>query len=98
MESFRNVEDASECQNLCQINEECFYWTYLKNGRCFLKNANALSTLATKKGPTSGPKICRKRPSINDVIHLGGGGFARRQHYSLSLFSKMGDRHLWIAP
>ena len=60
VESFRNVEDATECQKLCQINEECFYWTYLKNGRCFLKNANALSTLATKKGPTSGPKICRK--------------------------------------
>ena len=30
--------------------------------------------------------------SINDVTHLGGGGSAKRWHYSISLFSKMGNK------
>ena len=29
--------------------------------------------------------------SINDDTHLGGGWSAKRRHYSISLFSKMGD-------
>ena len=33
----------------------------------------------------------RKEPSINDDTHLGGGWSAKRWHYSISLFSKMGD-------
>ena len=60
MDSFRNVEDAAECQKLCQSSDECYYWTINKNGECFLKDANALSALSTKSGSTSGPKICRK--------------------------------------
>ena len=31
-------------------------------------------------------------PSINDVTHLGGGGSAKRRRYSISLFSKTGDK------
>ena len=30
--------------------------------------------------------------SINNVTHLGGGGSAKRWRYSISLFSKMGDK------
>ena len=30
--------------------------------------------------------------SINDITHLGGGGSAKRRHYYISLFSKMGDK------
>ena len=57
--SFRK-KDAVECQKLCQINDECYYWTVNRYRRCFLKNANALSGLSTKSGFTSGPKICCK--------------------------------------
>ena len=36
--------------------------------------------------------ILAKGPSINDFIHLGGGGSAaKRLRYSISLFSKIGD-------
>ena len=31
-------------------------------------------------------------PSISDVTHLGGGESAKRWHYSISLYSKMGDK------
>ena len=34
-------------------------------------------------------------PSINDITHLGGGGSAKRWHYYISLFSKMGDKRAW---
>ena len=36
--------------------------------------------------------ISIKGPSINEVTHLGGRGSARRWRYSISLFSKMGDK------
>ena len=60
VESFKNMEDAAECQQLCQSNDECYYWTLNRYRKCFLKNANALSSLSTGSGFTSGPKICRK--------------------------------------
>ena len=31
-------------------------------------------------------------PSISDVSHLGGGGSAKRWHYSINLISKMSDK------
>ena len=36
--------------------------------------------------------ISIKGPSINEVTHLRGRGSARRWRYSISLFSKMGDK------
>ena len=37
--------------------------------------------------------ILAKGPSINDFIHLGGGGSAaKRLRYSISLFSKIGEK------
>ena len=33
-----------------------------------------------------------KVPSLNDVIHLDGGGSFKRRQYSISLFIKMGNK------
>ena len=29
---------------------------------------------------------------MNDVTHIGGGGSAKRWHFSINLYSKMGDK------
>ena len=36
--------------------------------------------------------------SIHDITHLGGGGIYQKWHYSISLFSKMGDMREGSAP
>ena len=68
MESFSNITDAAECQNHCQNNVECYYWTVSLNG-CYLKNQNASPSV--KPNFTSGPKKCGKYSICFREFELG---------------------------
>lgn len=56
------VTSPAACQNLCRNNDECYYWTWLRDSNhCYLKDANAISGRSndvTSLGRYSGPKYC----------------------------------------
>ena len=53
-----SVTDAVECQELCQDNDYCYYWTVSSTLDCYLKTHDALSSIYYGDGYTSGPKNC----------------------------------------
>lgn len=63
------VKSAAECQQLCQQENLCFYWTWVSKGKgadaagqlgnfCYLKNNQATEKGRTLTGFISGPKDC----------------------------------------
>ena len=61
----------------------------MMNKKIFVTVAPGLPNTSSKK---TNYFILEMGPSTNDVTHLGGGGSAKRWCYSISLFSKMGDK------
>ena len=63
--NYKNIVDETKCQELCQKNDKCNYWTYgttrvqrdyRKN--CWLKSSDSGSK--TNTGFKSGRKVCSK--------------------------------------
>ena len=62
------INDQKECQEYCQNNTLCNFWTYQPSSTgCFLKTAD--SGRATSLGLMSGPKFCSKLNSIPIYNH-----------------------------
>jgi hypothetical protein len=58
------VSSASHCQFECQKNEDCHYFGYsITEGRCVLKNENALDGQQQESSVIAGPKFCLKNSS-----------------------------------
>ena len=58
--AIEGITSAAECQELCNGNVDCNYFTYgstVHSGKCFLKSEKA-TTLTAYPGLISGPKIC----------------------------------------
>ena len=56
----KGVASAAACQELCNKNADCNYFTYgstIHSGHCWLKSKKA-KTLTAKTGLISGPKTC----------------------------------------
>merc|ERR1712226_1734509 len=54
------ITSAAACQELCNSNAECNYFTYgntVLSGKCWLKSAKAIA-LTSYPGLISGPKTC----------------------------------------
>ena len=57
------ITSAAACQELCNSNAECNYFTYgntVLSGKCWLKSAKAIA-LTSYPGLISGPKTCGKQ-------------------------------------
>ena len=59
IDSVASVDNASECQNLCQEIDSCNYWTYNTNTKVCLRK-RAKSNQSVISHATSGPQYCGK--------------------------------------
>ena len=58
------IFSASHCQFECQKKEDCYFFGYsVPEGRCVLKNENAMNSQLQDPTVVSGPKFCLKNSS-----------------------------------
>ncbi|KAF4640288.1 PAN domain-containing protein [Toxoplasma gondii] len=66
-----SVASYADCQQLCEANVQCFYWTWVSQKKnCYLKNQGALlgrTQDAATAGLVSGPKTCTPRGQCYEV-------------------------------
>ena len=66
---FDHVNDAAECQKLCQENSQCNFWTFGTPDYCWLQTENdILDTCATC---IRGPRFCSSKPGIDTWKQIG---------------------------
>ncbi|CBZ54549.1 hypothetical protein NCLIV_049780 [Neospora caninum Liverpool] len=71
-----SVASYVECQQLCEANMQCFYWTWVSQKKnCYLKNQGALlgrTHDTATAGLISGPKTCTPRGSLEINVDFVG--------------------------
>ena len=56
----RGVESPELCQEKCELEPHCFFWTYHKNKSCYLINTfTSLKDTGSAKDYITGPKRCK---------------------------------------
>ena len=63
----------SECQELCEITDNCFYFNYVNN-ECYLKYG--VGTFHKAKGSLQKKKKC----IFSELFRKGGGGLPKPKH------------------
>merc|ERR1712020_714844 len=57
LKRIRNIQNAKHCQNECQKNEECQYFTY-STWDLFCNLKSGRTNVISHKNAISGPKLC----------------------------------------
>ena len=72
IKNHKDIASAAACQELCNSNVDCNYFTYGKtklSGNCWLKSVKA-TTLTSNTGLISGPKTCPSKLVDKTIIPI----------------------------
>ena len=71
VEVLNDIFSATHCQFECQKNEDCYFFGYsVSEGRCVLKNENAMDSQLQDPLIVAGPKFCLKNSSEDNFVLL----------------------------